>query len=363
MPTSVQKPLSKKPAIFSLPSREKIIFVKHLAVMLDAGIPLREALDVLHEQLMQQSLRYILAATIVDMENGLSLHTTLEKFPKLFDAFFTNAISVGEASGTLPNALRYLATQLEKTEELRGKIRAALFYPAIVLIGALGIGVYLSFYLLPKLLPIFISLRVTLPPTTRALLTSSRWLQHHWLVLLIGIVAAITTLILLSRIRRIRIIEQRVLLAFPILGTLVSNIETARFARVFGTLLHSGVKIVPALTMTAASLENLVYRNAFHAIAAAVERGETVGSVLKLHGRLFSRTTISMIGVGERTGKLPESLVALAEFTEREVDNSTRNLSTLIEPLTLILVGLLVGFIAISIITPIYQLTEGIKYR
>ena len=272
-----------RPVFLSLASGEKIIFVKHLAVMLDAGIPLREALTVLNEQLTQPSFRYILTAAIVDMDNGLSLHTTLEKFPKVFDAFFSNAVSVGEASGTLPNALRYLATQLEKTEELRGKIRAALFYPAIVLVGAVGIGMYLSFYLLPKLLPIFASLRVTLPPTTRALLTSSRWLQQHWLAFFLGIVVVITTCALLLRIRKIRYVEQRALLALPILGTLIKNIETARFARIFGTLLNSGVKIVPALTMTSHSLENLVYQNAFQTIAAAVERGETVGSVLKLH--------------------------------------------------------------------------------
>lgn len=360
MPTN---PRPKKPTFFSISIRDKVILAKHLAVMLDAGIPLREALSVLVEQLTQPSLRHILTIAIVDMDNGLSLHTSLEKFPKLFDAFFTNAVAVGEASGTLPNALRYLATQLEKAQDLRGKIRSALFYPAIVLIGAAGIAIYLAFYLLPKLVPIFTSLRVTLPPTTRALLIASRWLQLHWLALLLGLLIFIVALTLISRLRRVRYAEERVLLALPMVGSLAKNIVTARFSRILGTLLQSGVKIVPALSLTANSLENLVYQKAFQKISEAVERGETVGSVLNLHARLFSKTTRSMVGVGERTGKLPESLLALAEFTEREVDNATRNLSTMIEPITLLFVGLLVGFIAISIITPIYQLTEGIKYK
>ncbi len=352
-----------KPILLRVSVRDKIIFAKHLSVMLDAGIPLRESLVVLQEQLAQSSLRYILETAIASVDEGIPLSTSLGKFPQIFDVFFTNTISIGESSGTLPSSLRYLVTQLEKADELRGKIRSALFYPCIVLLGAFGIGAYLAFYLLPKLLPIFVSLRVTLPPTTRALLVSSQWLQRNWILFLFGIVLMGFAMFFLSRIARVASLTERLILAFPVFGSLVRNIQTAKCTRILGTLLQSGVKIVPALSLTANSLDHLVYRKAFLSIAAAVERGETIGSVLKTHERLFSRTTVSMVGVGERTGKLPESLLALAEFTEREVDNATRNLSTLIEPLTLLGVGLLVGFIAISIITPIYQLTQGIKYR
>jgi len=151
-----------------------------------------------------------------------------------------------------------------------------------------------------------------------------------------------------------------VMLSVPVVGHLMQNLQTAKFSRILGTLLSSGVTIVTALGVTAESTDNPVYKKEIDLIARAVDRGETIGAELRLHKRLFSLTTASMVGVGERTGKLSESLITLAEFSEREVDRTTRDLSTLIEPITLMVVGLLVGFVALSIITPIYQITQGV---
>jgi type IV pilus assembly protein PilC len=355
----LEKPV-KKPLFLSLKTRDKINFSRHLAVMLDAGIPLHEALSVMKEQITAPSFRYVLQTAIIDLGDGLPLHMSIAKFPKLFDPFFVNALSVGEASGTLASTLRYLAKQLEKSDYLKGKVRSALLYPIIIFTGALGIGIYLAFFLLPKILPLFTTLNVKLPPTTRALLAVSAWLTAYWPWFAGGIVLAIIGVFFLFKLPGVRFMAHAFLLRVPVAGKLVQNMQTAKFSRILGTLLSSGVTIVVALNVTAESTDNPVYKKELEVIAGSVERGETIGDELRRHKRLFSSTTASMVGVGERTGKLSDSLIALAEFTEREVDTMTRDLSTLIEPLTLIVVGLLVGFIALSIITPIYQITEGI---
>lgn len=354
------KKQSKKPFFMSIKVRDVVNFTRYLAVMLDAGIPLHEALGVLEEQITEPSLQFVLRTAIADLADGLPLHTSIAKFPKLFDAFFINALSVGESSGTLASTLRYLATQMEKSEDIRGKVKSALLYPTIVFTGAVGIGAYLAFFMLPKILPLFTTLKVKLPPTTRALLAISHALTAYWPWFVGGIALAVVGIGLLSRIARVRFALYSLVLRLPGAGPLMQNLQTAKFSRILGTLLSSGVTIVTALNVTADSTDNPVYKKALVTIAAAVDRGETIGDELHRHKRLFSRTTASMVGVGERTGKLSDSLIALAEFTEREVDVATRNLSTLIEPVTLILVGLLVGFVALSIITPIYQITEGI---
>lgn len=356
----LKKTRSKKPLFMRITVRDKVNFTRYLAVMLDAGIPLHEALGVLEEQITDPSLQYVLRTAIADLADGLPLHTAIAKFPKQFDAFFVNALGVGESSGTLASTLRYLAMQLEKSEDIRGKVKSALLYPIIVFVGALGIGVYLAFFMLPKILPLFVTLKVKLPPTTRALLAISGWMTVNWPWFLGGIVALAVGGSLLSRIQSVRFAVYSLILRLPGAGPLTQNLQTAKFSRILGTLLSSGVTIVTALNVTADSTDNPVYKKALATIASAVERGETIGDELHRHTSLFSRTTASMVGVGERTGKLSDSLIALAEFTEREVDVATRNLSTLIEPITLILVGLLVGFIALSIITPIYKITEGI---
>lgn len=357
--TPVQKPI-RKPLFMSIKVRDEVNFARYLAVLLDAGVPLHEGLSVLAEQIVDPSLRYVLQVAIADLADGLPLHTSIAKFPKLFDAFFINALGVGESTGSLASTLRYLALQLEKSEDIRGKVRSALLYPVIVFLGALGIGVYLAFFMLPKILPLFSQLNVKLPPTTRALLFISSRLTSDWPWLLGGVLVLAALIALLSRVRAVRIASYELILRMPVAGSLVQNLQTAKFSRILGTLLSSGVTIVTALNVTAESTDNLVYKKALETIARGVERGETIGGELRAHPRLFSRTTASMVGVGERTGKLSDSLIALAEFTEREVDLMTRNLSTLIEPITLIMVGLLVGFIALSIITPIYQITQGI---
>lgn len=353
--------MPKKPLLFSVSIKEKIFFAKHLSVMLKAGIPIHEAIEALEEQAHTPSLKYILNICMRDVAGGELLASGLDKFPRVFDAFFANVVRVGETSGTLSESLLYVATQLEKTREIQAKIRAALIYPIIVFVGALGMGGYLAFFILPKLLPLFSSLDTELPTTTKILLATTNFTTQHWPWVIIGIIAVVVVFIIALRIRRFRKFIHRSFLVIPLIKTLSREIQSTQFTLILGTLLTAGVKVVPALRITANSLKNLVFLDFLNEVADHVERGETIGSQLKTARALFSRTTTSMIEVGERTGRLAESSLTLAEFSEKEVDNLMKNLSALIEPFVLILVGVIVGFIAFSIISPIYQLTQAVS--
>lgn len=360
-PKEPAKHATRKPLLFSVSIKEKIFFAKHLSVMLKAGIPIHEAIAALEEQAATASLKHILRTCMADVAGGELLATGLEKFPGTFDAFFVNVVRVGETSGTLSESLLYIATQLEKTREIQSKIRAALVYPIIVFVGALGMGGYLAFFILPKLLPLFTSLNTELPTTTKILLASTNFMIQHWPWVIGAIIVVVIAFLLALRIRKFRKFIHRSFLIIPLIRTLSREIQSTQFALILGTLLTAGVKVVPAMRITANSLKNLVFSDFLNEVANHVERGETIGSQLKVARKLFSRTTTSMIEVGERTGRLSESALTLAEFSEKEVDNLMKNLSALIEPFVLILVGVIVGFIAFSIISPIYQLTEAVS--
>lgn len=352
-------PVKSTHRFLRLPNREKILLFKHLSVMLESGIPLQEALEVLRDQMMSPAVRTIFSSALADLADGFQLSWSLNKFPHIFESFITSVIEVGEESGTLPNQMKYVAIQLEKSQEIKGKIRAALLYPLIVLIGAFSIGIYLAFFLLPKLLPLFSSLKIDLPFTTRVMIALSGALIGYWHYALVGFVVLIVTCALLWRLSPVRYAGHRLSLSAPIFGRLIRDSQVAQITRVLGTLLQSGLHIVQAIRVTSASTSNLVYKKYLLLVAKDVERGEDLSETLKKYPKLFSKTMISMVGIGERTGNLSTALLALAEFSEREVDNTTKNLSTLIEPALLLFVGVIVGFVALSIITPIYQLTQG----
>lgn len=360
-----KKALSTIPAphFLHLGTREKVLLLKHLTVMLDAGIPLRDALKAMREQKNSPSLLFVIQTAIKDMADGRQLSYTLNKFPHLFDPFFVNAIQVGESSGTLPKTLQYLATQTDKAQQLQSQVRGALIYPLIIFLGSIGISIYLSFFLLPQLLPLFKSLAVTLPVSTRFLLAATGLIRNQWLIILIVLASLAIGLLLIWRYSHaFRYFIHALLLRIPVFGRLFREIQTNQFARILGTLLTSSVQIVPALKITAHSSNNLVYQRHLTELVTSVERGQTITSELNKQPKLFSRTAISMVAVGEQTGTLPRSLMALADFAEREIEEMTKNMTTLIEPIVLLAVGGLVGFIALSIIMPIYQLTQGITH-
>lgn len=350
-----------KPPFLHIPLSEKILFAKHLSLMVKTGMPLLDSVRFIRRQVRSSSFRYVLEQVERDVENGKFLSASLGQFHRSFGDLFINVVRVGEASGTLGENLAHLAAELKKARALRQKIRSALIYPTIILVATLGIVSVLVFFVMPRILPIFQSLRIELPPTTRALVFVSTTLLNYGLTALAVLGAVLLLWLLLLRIRGVRFFAHWLILMLPFTRSVSRMANVAESTRTLGLLLKSGVQIVEAVRITAESSRNLLYRRAFLEIMEAVKRGEALYTFLARHEHLFPPTVAHMIEVGETTGSLEENLFYLADFYENEVDETTKNLSVVLEPLLLLLMGGIVGFVAIAIITPIYEVTQSLR--
>ena len=339
---------------------DQVLFTKHLSIMIKAGLSLKESVETIKDQTSSKKFREILDDLTNRLDNGESLGESLAKHPRIFSNLFINMIRLGEESGTLEGNLEHLTLQLEKSNDLRKKIKSAMIYPIFILVAALGLGAALVFFVLPKLLPLFKSFDIELPLPTRILLGISEAFQNYGIFILIGVVFLSAIIILISRIKAVKKFNARLLISLPIIGPISRNTNLIQFSRTLGTLLKSGVSIITALDITANTLPNLIYQEVLKETSIKVQRGESLENYLHLNPKLFPPTVSRMVAVGEKTGNLEETLLYLAEFYEKEVDNTTKNLSSILEPILLIFIGIVVGFVAISIIMPIYQITSGI---
>ncbi|EKD23678.1 MAG: hypothetical protein ACD_81C00196G0005 [uncultured bacterium] len=340
---------------------ERIMFVKHMSMMIHSGMTEVESLRLIQSQIKSKGFLKILNEVIVGVENGQALSTSLARYRGVFGDLFINIIKIGEISGTLSENLDYLALEMKKNQSLRSKVRGALIYPAVILVATVGVVGGLIFFILPKILPIFINLNVTLPITTRILIASSDALRAHYLLIGLAFLALVGTLLLLRRIPVTKYILHRILLTLPIFGSISVGFNMANMTRILGMLLKSGEKIVQAVSITADASSNMVYRKALQEAVVEIQKGKTLYAYFEEHERLFPPTVGRMIEVGEKTGNLDNNLAYLAEFYENEVDEVTKNLSGILEPILLVVMGVAVGFVALAIITPIYGITQGLN--
>jgi type IV pilus assembly protein PilC len=364
---SIEPIIKRKKAIIVIPfiSRvsflDKFLFVKHLAMMIKTGLPLREAIVEIKEQTRSKKFKKVLDDIISQVDNGKSLADSLSRHPAVFDELFVNLIKAGEASGTLEDNLKYLALQLEKAHDLGKKIKAALLYPALILISTFGLVAALALFIMPKLIPLFESFDIELPLPTRILLWLIRIIQNYSLFVIFWVLFLALVFIFISRLRSVKTINHRIILKLPLIRKLNKNINLAYFARTLGTLVKSGVPIVEAFNITARTLSNVVYQEQLKKVTLRIQRGEAIATYFRKKPELFPPVFSRMISVGEKTGKLEESLFYLADFYENEVDSITKNISTVLEPFLLIIIGVLIGFIAVSIIMPIYEITHSLS--
>ncbi|HDQ22550.1 MAG TPA: type II secretion system F family protein [Candidatus Uhrbacteria bacterium] len=335
---------------------EKILFARILATLLRSGINIADSLIILEEQFVGK-FKYVVAKIRKDVETGQELSMALSKFPKYFSRVFIGLVLVGEKSGRLAETLKRAADQMEKDLELNRKVQSASLYPALVLICLLALAALLSYYILPQLVVIFTSFYLVLPWTTRALLAMAAFIRDYGLLFLVLLLAGIIFLNFIVKTKKIRPYWQGFLISLPFLGELIKKLNLARFCRILGILLQSGVAIKPALETTIESLTNEVYKNELKRIKGKITAGESLGEAMRMSARinLFPNLLAQMVSVGERTGSLEDNLLYLAEYYEGEVDNIAKNLSNVVEPVLLIIVGFLVAFIAIAIISPIYE--------
>ena len=339
---------------------EKVVFAKHLSLMIKSGVVISEALKILYQG-AQGRFKNTIGEIYNSVKAGRSLSRSLARYPKIFSDFFIGAVYAGESSGNLGQSLENVANELKKEKELNDKIKSALVYPVIILIAAFVMSLFLAFFILPKIIPLFEGIKMKLPWTTRLLIAFSHLVELYGTFMIIVVVLFIFTFVWLLRQKFTQPFFHKIYLKLPIVKEIVRQANLARFARTLGTLLSSGLNIVEALDITAKSTTNWYYRQALLAVSKGVSKGNKLSLSLTKYKAYFPDMLIRMVSIGEESGKLQETLLYLADFYELEVDNSTKNLSTIIEPLLLIIVGLGVGFLALSIITPIYSITGNVK--
>lgn len=342
--------------------KDKLFFTKHLSIMVASGIPLAEALETLIEQTKSKKLKSITSNILKDVENGQALAKSMEKHRKVFGQLYISMIAVGEKTGELEKILEFLSTQMTKDYALRKKVQAAMLYPAIVLSATMLMGGFITFFILPKLIVFFEDFEIELPITTKILLFFGKLVQNHGILLVIIAVVLMFSISFASRIEALKPFWHKLLLKLPLIGNFLSLAQLTTFTRNLGTLLSSGVPVTEAVETTANTLSNISFKNEVLLIKKSIEKGKNISEALDLHKHSnFPPVAIKMIGIGEKTGKLDETLVYLSDFFEEEIDNISKNLSTIIEPVLLITIGIAVAFVALAIISPIYELTGSIR--
>lgn len=341
---------------------DKLLFTKHLSVMVKSGIPLSEAIISLHEQALNTAFKKVLGGVSAEVANGQSLEKALSKYPKVFDPLYTSLVSIGEESGTLETNLEYLAKLLGKNYEFKQKVKSALLYPTFVVVVALTIGFGIAIFVLPQLVSLFESLDAKLPLTTQILLFVSKVMRNFGIFIVFGFLGVIAAFSFAVKTKQIKPYWHKFLLRVPVIGTFICYVETASMCRNLGLMLRSGFPITRALETLEVATENLVFKSYIKSIKEAVEKGRTIESELSTKKYPFMPSIVAkMVDVGEKTGKLDETLTYLADFFEEEVDSMAKNFPTILEPILLVVIAGMVAFLALAIITPIYEFTASVK--
>ena len=349
-----------RPLFLKFSVKEQVLFTKRLAVLIGAGVPILNALRIMRGQTASKGAKYIITRLLNEMERGQFLSASLKQFENIFGVFAVNIIQVGEISGTLHNNLEYLSEELKKKMELRRKITSAFIYPALIVVATLGITILLTGYVFPQIIPIFSSFKTELPWSTKVLIVVSNVISHDWMYILLGIFVFVVGTILLLRLPKPKLWFHKKILKIPLIGTMLKDYYLANFCRTLGLLLKSDVKIIEAIRITAKTSTNLAYKNQLNTMSEHALKGERISEYLSKHPNLFPSILTEMIIVGEEVGNLSGSLLYLSAMYEDELSDLSKNLSTVIEPVLMIFMGLIVGFVAISIIAPIYGITQNL---
>lgn len=341
-------------------AQDKIFFTRNLHTLVGAGIGLDQAVNITAEQTTNERLRPILVDIAKRLRKGQSFHTALAEHRDAFDAFFVNLVRVGESSGKLDEVLLYLLEQQERDYDLKTQARGAMVYPSIILTALIVMVTFMLAFVIPKVSGILNQYHVQLPLATRVLLALSFFVTHYGLYTLPVLILLIYLFIRWRRTPAGRFRVDGWLLRMPLVKKLIIEFNVARFTRSFSSLLKSGLSIDRALDLSATVTTNTHYQQAARGAIKFVQKGIPLGEVLKGQGHLFPALACRMIEVGERSGKLDDMTARLADFYEKSVTQSLKNLSATIEPLLILSVGLIVGFVAISVLTPIWKFSATV---
>ena len=339
---------------------DKMLFARHLGVMLRAGLPFSRATTVLAQQTGNAYFRDILESVKDDIQKGNQLADSLEKYPKVFNTLFVNMVRVGETSGNLEETLDILYLQLKKEHELASRVRGAMTYPGVIVLAMVVIGSLMMTYVVPSLLKIFTETGAELPTSTKMIVFVSNIFENYILYLFLGAVAAIVLFIKILKTRRGKKTFDNIILKLPTIGKIASKVNMARFSRTLSSMIASGVSIVKALDIISETLGNTYYKESIKKASEDVQKGIPLSEVIGRYDKLYYPLMIHMIEVGEETGTIQETLKQVAEFYEDEIEQVTENLSSIIEPVLMLVIGGGVGFFAISMLQPMYSVMGNI---
>ena len=335
------------------------IFTRQFSVMIDAGLPLVQCLEILGTQQDDKAFQKIILAVRQDVESGSSLADALRKHPRAFDDLYVNMVAAGEAGGILDTILRRLSTYIEKAVKLKGQVKTAMIYP-ISVIGVAAIVVAIILWkVIPTFAALFAALGAQLPLPTRMVIAASNFVASYIVFLVAFIAAAVFALRRYYRTYKGRRVIDGLVLKAPVLGDIMKKIAVARFCRTFATLTSSGVPILDGLEITAKTAGNAIIEDAIMAVRKSVESGRTIAEPLS-EAKVFPPMVVQMIGVGEQTGALDAMLSKIAEFYEEEVDNAVAGLMKLMEPIMIAILGAVIGTIVVAMYMPMFDLISKI---
>ena len=336
-----------------------VVFSRQFATMIDAGISVLKCMDILESQTKDPALKVAITGIKKDVKGGQSLAEAMGKYPACFSKLYVNMIKAAELGGILDTILDRLAGFLEKEMEIKQKIKSAMMYPIIVLSFSVLMVLALFFFVLPKFKEIFVSMNIEMPAMTQALFDGSDLLVTYWWVLIIAVGGTVFGVKKYGATTRGRLHIDSLKLKMPVVGELVLKMAVSRFSRTFGTLVASGVPMMRAMEIIGDTTGNAVISRAIGEARNSIRDGSRLSTPLAASG-LFPQMVTHMIDIGEETGRLSEMLVKVSEFYDQEVDAAVKGLTSMIEPMLIVIMGVIVGFIAISIMAPMFKLVSAI---
>jgi len=339
-------------------SKELVFFSRQLATMIKSGLTIIQSLRILEEQTANQEFKKMLTKIADDVETGISLSQALSRYPKTFNKVYVSMVKSGESSGRLEEALSVLADQLENNYKTISKIRSAMVYPSFILLLLIAVAILMIVMVIPQLKSLFEESNLELPWTTRLLIYVSDFFRNYWWVVILIVLIIIFGFYSWINSKEGRKKWDRIKLKIPIFGKLFQKIYLSRFTRNLGTLINSGLPILRALEISSEVIGNTLYEESINKAMKKVEAGSGLGKTLK-RDENFPIMVAQMIEVGEKTGKIDDILIRLAEFFESEIDSTVKSISSLLEPILMVLMGVGVAILVASVIMPIYGLVQA----
>jgi type IV pilus assembly protein PilC len=343
-----------------LKAKTIVVFSRQFATMIDSGIPILRALDILSSQQKDQTMRAAVEAVTNDVKSGMALNEALQKHPHVFSKLYVNMIRAAEVGGILDIILDRLAGFLEYESEIKGKIKSAMMYPVLVLIFSMIMLFVLFSFVLPKFKEIFTGMDVELPPVTAAMFSFGDFMQSSWWIIILVVGGTYVGIKQWGKTPNGRYKLDYLKLKMPIVGELALKMSIARFTRTFGTLINSGVPMLRSLEIVGETMDNAVLTAAIDQTRTSIREGQKLSEPLT-KSALFPTMVTCMIDVGEESGRLSEMLVKVGDFYDQEVEATVKGLTSMIEPALIMFMGGIVGFIAISVMTPIFKLVNSVK--